>query len=110
VIAPQPGDLEQTACEAHTVRGPIRFSVKQAGAGRALTLRVPEEIEAELILEAREKVPLPAGREPAPPGCLPYRLPKGETATLSLMSTFASGCPHRRGRSGKNYVNERTAG
>jgi hypothetical protein len=48
-------------------------------------LRVPAEIEAGLILEAREKVPSPTGREPAPPGCLPYRLPKGETVTLPLI-------------------------
>ncbi len=84
VIAPQPGDLKQIACLAHTVRGPIHFSMNQSGAGRELILRIPANIEAELILEAREKVPLAPGREPAPTGCLSYRLPKGETLTLSL--------------------------
>jgi hypothetical protein len=84
VIAPQPGDLKQIACQAHTVRGTIHFAVNQAGAGRELKLEVPAEIEAELILEAREKVPLPAGHEPAPPGCRSYRLPRGEAVTLQL--------------------------
>jgi len=84
VIAPQPGDLKQIACQAHTVRGTIHFAVNQAGAGRELKLEVPAEIEAELILDASERVPLPAGREPAPPGCRSYRLPRGEAVTLLL--------------------------
>ena len=84
VIAPQPGDLKQIACQAHTVRGTIHFTVSKTGAGRELKLEVPAEIEAELILEAREKVPLPAGREPAPPGCRSYRLPRGEAVTLQI--------------------------
>jgi hypothetical protein len=84
VIAPQLGDLKQIACQAHTVRGTIHFAVNQTEAGRELKLQVPAEIEAELILDAGEKVPLPAGREPAPPGCRSYRLPKGEAITVLL--------------------------
>ena len=87
VIAPQLGDLKQIACVAHTVRGPIRFSAKQAGTNHELILHVPSEIEAELILDEREHVALPAGRESVPPGCRPYRLPGGETVTLSLNYT-----------------------
>jgi hypothetical protein len=85
VIAPQPGDLKEIACQAHTVRGAIDFSVRQTGGGRELRLRVPAEIEAELILDAREKVTLPAGRELAPTGCVAYRLPRGEAVTLALL-------------------------
>ena len=84
MIAPQPGDLNQIAFLAHTVRGPIHFSTRRTDAGREMTLRTPTEIEAELILEAREKVSLPPGREPAPAGCRSYRLPKGEAVTLLL--------------------------
>jgi len=79
VLAPQLGDLDQIACNAHTVRGTIRFAARKSGAGRELTLFVPAEIQAELILDEREKVALPAGREPAPPGCKSYALPKGES-------------------------------
>ncbi len=84
VIAPQPGALNQIAFLAHTVRGPIHFSTRRTDAGREMTLKTPTEIEAELILEAREKVSLPPGREPAPAGCRSYRLPKGEAVTLLL--------------------------
>jgi hypothetical protein len=84
VIAPQPGDLKQIAFQAHTVRGPISFSLKPAGAGHELRLQVPAAIEAELILDERENVLLPPGREPAPPGCKSHRLPKGEMVTLLL--------------------------
>jgi len=84
VIAPQPGDLKQIACQAHTVRGTIHFAVNQTEAGCELKLEVPAEIEAELILEAGKKVPLPAGRESAPPGCRSYRLPRGEAITVLL--------------------------
>jgi hypothetical protein len=51
---------------------------------RELTLFVPAEIEAELILDAREKVALAAGREPAPRGCRSYALPRGETVKLRV--------------------------
>ena len=85
VIAPQPGDLKQIAFIAHTVRGPIHFSIGQKDAGREMTLQVPKEIEADLILEARQEISLPPGREPAPPGCRSYRLPRGETVTLSFI-------------------------
>jgi len=85
VIAPQPGDLKEIACRAHTVRGAIDFSVRRTEGGRELRLRVPAEIEAELILDAREKVTLPAGRELAPTGCVAYRLPRGEAVTLALL-------------------------
>ena len=84
-IAPQPGDLKQIAFIAHTVRGPIHFSIGQKDAGREMTLQVPKEIEADLILEARQEISLPPGREPAPPGCRSYRLPRGETVTLSFI-------------------------
>jgi hypothetical protein len=84
VIAPQPGDLKQIAFQAHTVRGTIHFAVNPAGAGRELNLLAPPEIEAELILDAREKVTLPEGREPAPSGCRSYRLPRGEAVTVTL--------------------------
>ncbi len=84
VIAPQPCDVKQIACEAHTVHGPIRYSVKQVASGRELALQVPAEIEAELILEVGENLPFPLGHEPAPPGCRSYRLPKGETVKLLL--------------------------
>jgi hypothetical protein len=84
VLAPQLGDLEEIACQAHTVRGAIRFAAKNSGAGQELTLFVPAEIQAELILDAREKVALPPGREPAPPGCKSYALPKAETVVVTI--------------------------
>lgn len=84
LIAPQLGDLKQIACEAHTVRGAIRFSAKQSGEGSELTLQVPVEIQAELILDAGETVPLPSGHQPAPQGFRSYQLPRGEEVTLSL--------------------------
>jgi len=86
VLAPQPGDLKEISCQAHTVRGPIHFAARRTAAGRELTLGIPVEIEAEVILDARDAVNLPPGREPTPAGCKSYRLPRGQTLTLSLTS------------------------
>jgi hypothetical protein len=84
VLAPQVGDIKQIACEAHTVRGTIRFEAIQTSAGRELTLFVPKEIAAELILDSHSKVTLPEGHEPAPPGCRSYALPRGEMVTVTI--------------------------
>ena len=85
VLAPQLGDLEHIACEAHTIRGTIRFSGKKVDDGHELMIFVPAEIQVELILDAREKVTLSPGREPAPPGCRSYQLPGGKTTMLTLL-------------------------
>jgi alpha-L-rhamnosidase len=84
VIAPQLGDLKQIACLAHTVRGPIRFSARQAGSGHELTIETPPETQAELILDEQENVSLLASRQQAPSGCRSYCLPAGEKVTLRL--------------------------
>ena len=84
VLTPQLGDLKEIACEAHTVRGTIRFAAREAGAGRELTIFVPAGIAAELILDAREKVELPEGSEVAPPGCRSYALPRGVMVTVRV--------------------------
>jgi alpha-L-rhamnosidase len=84
VLAPQLGDLKEIACEAHTVRGTIRFAAREAGEGREITIFVPPKIAAELILDAREKVELPAGSEAAPPGCRSYALPRGVMVTVRV--------------------------
>jgi len=84
VLEPQLGDLGEIACQAHTVRGTIRFAAKRAGGGREMTLFVPAEMEAELILDAGEKVKLPTGRQAAPPGCKSWALPRGESVTVTI--------------------------
>jgi hypothetical protein len=84
VLAPQLGDLDEIACTAHTVRGAIQFSAKRTAAGREITLFVPAEIQADLILNARENVALPEGHEPAPPGLKSYALPRGKTVTVKV--------------------------
>ena len=47
-----------------------------------MTLFVPAAIQAEVILDAREKVSLAPGIEPAPRGCKSYRLPPDEAVKI----------------------------
>ena len=84
VIAPQPGDLHDISFTAHTVRGPIHFAIRTSASRREMSLAIPATMQAELILDARHAVNLPAGRESAPPNCRAYQLPGGQTVTIAL--------------------------
>lgn len=70
-IRPQPAGLEMLELTAHTVRGPLGFSIHGKPGRRELTLEVPPGCEAELVVHPAEALNLPrmaVGR---------YRLPAG---------------------------------
>ena len=61
-IQPQPAGLDGVEFDVWTQRGPVHF--KYAGKkGKNLILDIPEGVDAELWLDAREKVKLPLLRE-----------------------------------------------
>ena len=67
VLAPQIGDLEQIAFDSPHRARPDTVFRKTDSTGRELTLLVPKEIQAELILDAHDKVSLPEGHDRRPP-------------------------------------------
>ena len=75
-IRPQLADLELLELTAHTVRGPIGFNAQGKPGRRELTLDVPSNCEAELVVHPSETLELPrlaAGR---------YRLPAGRSSVV----------------------------
>jgi hypothetical protein len=78
-IRPQLGDLGRLELTAHTVRGPIRLEAQRVEAGHEVTLAVPSEVSAELLLPAAP-TPKPKRLLPDHPlGLQRFRLPAGET-------------------------------
>ena len=75
-LHPQPADLGQFSVVVHTIRGPVAMECSGKQGDRILLVRVPGTCETELVLDAREQVPLPRLRVS----------PDNRTATYSLPS------------------------
>ena len=86
-IRPQLADLPDLELTVHTVRGPIAFRAAGRPGRRALTLRLPEGCEAELVLSREEKVELAPAPGAAPIGSLRYRVPAASEIALNLKLT-----------------------
>lgn len=83
-LRPQLADLESLDLTAHTVRGPVRLRARGKPGARELTLGVPGDCAAELVLRREEDVTLEQLGGPAPEGHARYRLPTGRETTLRL--------------------------
>ncbi|MCC6396976.1 MAG: alpha-L-rhamnosidase, partial [Bacteroidetes bacterium] len=79
-LRPQPADLDHMAVTVPTVRGPLSLRTDGPKGDRAVRIRIPETSDAELVLDAREHVPLKQLR----------RSPDGRTDVYAL----ASGIEH----------------
>lgn len=84
-IRPQPADLELLDLTAYTVRGPLLFRCTGKRGNREITLGAPAECEAELVVDAREKLALPPAPGGVPRGCARYLLPAGRTTSIRLL-------------------------
>jgi len=84
---PQLADLPDLELTVHTVRGPIAFRAAGRLGSRALTLRLPEGCDGELVLPREEGVELAPAPGPAPVGSLRYRVPAANEITLNLKLT-----------------------
>jgi alpha-L-rhamnosidase len=86
-IRPQPADLQQLELTLRTVRGDILFRSHGLRGDRELTLEVPSNIQATLLLDPREKVSLTPAHEAPSPECSGYVLPGGGRVTVKLKYT-----------------------
>jgi hypothetical protein len=78
-IRPQPASLELLELTAHTVRGAIGFGLVGPPGARELTVDLPPGCEAELVVDAAERLPLaPLAAGTARAGSR-YALPAGRT-------------------------------
>ena len=65
-IRPQLGGLEELELIAHTVRGPLHFSVRGPAGARDLNIKLPPDCEGEFILPQQESVSLDRIAGPRP--------------------------------------------
>ena len=86
-LRPQPADLDELELIAHTVQGPLRFSMSGKMGARELTVELPANCEGELILRREEQVTLERATDAAPSGHLRYQIPAGKSVTLKLSFT-----------------------
>ena len=77
-IRPQPADIEKIELTAQTVQGPIQFASAGKKGDREIVIAVPSSIQAELVLDSREKITLKSLREEKS-GLTVYSLPKDKT-------------------------------
>ena len=82
-IAPQFGDLTDFAFDIQSVKGSIRLKLKTIDGIKHFTVALPEEIEAELVLDKRVKTDLSL-QSAGPDGLCHYILPKGTKAVVAL--------------------------
>jgi hypothetical protein len=83
-IRPQLADLELLELTAHTVRGPLRFRASGKPGGREITIDTPESCDAELVVDARERLNLPHAPGSVPEGAARYSLPAGRASIIRL--------------------------
>ena len=86
-LRPQLGDLQQLDMVAYTVRGPVRLRSQGSRGDRELTIEVPKDCDAEIVLPEGEKIGLEEVHGDTPAGHKRYRIPAGQGATLKLKVT-----------------------
>ena len=83
-IRPQPGDLEQLDCTAHTVLGPIRVQIDVTSSESRLIVTTPVGGQGELVMS--ESI-IPNLEDLGPgihPGTRRYKLPSGSHTDVLL--------------------------
>ncbi len=73
-LRPQPGDLERLEATVATALGPMPFRLTGPLGGRRLTVVPPEDCRLELVVDARESLPL-EGAPDSRPGLRRYEVP-----------------------------------
>jgi alpha-L-rhamnosidase len=86
-IRPQPADLEELRLTAWTVQGPLRFSSVGRQGNREVSITLPAQCEAELLISAKEQVNLRKISGPDRWQTVGYALPPGEQTVLRLQHT-----------------------
>jgi len=77
-LRPQLGDLPDLETISYTPRGPIEFKAHRDGAVHRISIKLPPDCEAELVLPAGVAVPFTCLDCATPPGAPHrYRLPAG---------------------------------
>lgn len=78
-IRPQAGDLEDFSIRNYTAKGAIGLSFSGKPGRRTWEIQVPDGVEADLILDEREKPNLPTSDVKAPAGMKAWKLQAGKT-------------------------------
>jgi hypothetical protein len=76
-LRPQLGDLPDLQAVAYTPRGPVEFKAHRDGATHRISVKLPQDCDAELLLPATVAVPFAPLAPDAAPGLKRYRLPAG---------------------------------
>ena len=76
-LRPQLGDLPDLETVSYTPRGPVEFKARRVGATHHISVTLPPDCEAELLLPAGIDVPFAPLSPDAAPGLRRYRLPAG---------------------------------
>ena len=87
MVRPQPGDLERVDLTARTVRGGIRFTTEGSRGKRRLTVAMPAGCTGELVVDARETLPLQGLPAAGDRGLSRFLLPPGATTEVTLRFT-----------------------
>ncbi len=83
-ITPQPGDIEELRMNANTVKGTVKFEMTGKEFDRTITIRIPQGMDCEIILDQREKVDLAYGSEKVEKGKKAYKLQTERNVKLHL--------------------------
>ena len=86
MLGPQLGDLGDLDVIAYTVKGPIGCVAKRTDTDHRVTLSVPDQIAAELLLPGGPAPGLPRLLPDHPLGLQRYRLASGQSVTFALTS------------------------
>lgn len=76
-LRPQLGDLPDLQAVAYTPHGPVEFKAHRDGATHRISVKLPQDCAAELLLPAAVAVPFAPLDSTAPAGLHRYRLPSG---------------------------------
>ena len=85
-LRPQLGDLPDLETISQTARGPVAFKAHRDGGVHRITVKLPENCDAELLLPANVRSSFPAVEPDGPCGTKRYRLPPG-TSQFEMPAT-----------------------
>jgi alpha-L-rhamnosidase len=86
-IKPNPGRLESLTLSYHTPKGPVLFNATGSAGNRNLEIRMPEGVEAVLVVNNKEKVALEPVSSFNEAGFSGYKLKQGMQNNLKLNYT-----------------------
>ena len=87
MVRPQPGDLERVHLTARTVKGDIHFACDGLRGNRRLSVGMPSGCSGELVVDAREALPLDGLPASGDRDLRRFLLPAGTTTNVTLRFT-----------------------